>query len=1060
MKYLKFPYLILNLATLSVANALVTESDRTTGLSVADELSSFSLPEGFTIELIASEENGLINPIDLTFDEAGRLWTQTALMYPFDSIGDMSWSDLMKLMENPELKKNYPQFEEFKAYYQLKVKGEDKILVIDNPTEPVKGEISVFADGLTIPQSILPYKDGAFVAHGSEMLFLDDTDQDGFFDKHETVLTGFGFNDTHTMSHSLVRGPGGWIHFSQGALNEGEVTAVVSGVKKQIAYSKAAKFSLDGKKLEITNSAGNNMWGFQLRENGQWFATEANDRGFCVTPFDPFMSVQGIGNKSQREYQPWLPKMHDFSVGGTGLSGLAFDENGAEGFPEEWENVAFIANPLTNAINAVFFERHADGSVTSKHLPDFLTSTDKWFRPVNIEFGPDGALYIADWYNQIIAHNETPRSDPRRDRKHGRIWKISHQSQKKRAIPNLTTVPTSDLVHHLSAEILWEKRSAWQQIADRQAEDLIPAIRNLVTDTDATVSTRIHALWSLESLGCFEFALWERLLSEAPLDVQVQAIRALSSLEVGATELVSLLSPLIEHEHHRVRGQVLRTIYDVSVSGVELAEILVTASKPELGGLDLGGPYERSYERFLARMAMEKHNEALMEYVKTAACERQPLANQLWALLALPEESQREQFLKLWSKIQEQGIDDKTFVLIMSMVDKPDVFEVLRPYVQDEANRAEFLDKVTRLYADLKRPSQVLDKYLTHVPMVYPDNLLSLVSREVEALYSMGDIAKQRLAVQLADRYGLSVLNQQISSELLTRGIEDPTFYSQGLTLLARQPQEYAGLISQLAVNESLSVAQSLSALMSVYKAKGGDAKLLRDAKEVLLLSKSQDSLGKEIEQLKMNYVGLEILYELYEAKKVDETVFDRASVALLMKNRAYLNKPGVQKLSRVINARYECSQKDYAQKIEHYTEAFHALEGNAQTGQGLFQLCLACHQVGGVGQEIAPPLDGSSTRDLESLLTAIVNPDAAIEAGYFEYIIATNDGDILKGYMDKKTESGTTIALLGGQKIYTPKSNIRYEFPLIGKSFMPKHFGSLPDQTMVDLVTYIKSLK
>ena len=172
--------------------------------SPAEQLASFTVPEGFVVELVASEENGLINPIDLTFDDAGRLWTQTALMYPLDAVGDMAWDDLMTLMENPELKANYPEFERIRKYYTLETPGTDKILVIDNPTEKVEGEIRVFADGLTIPQSILPYKKGAFIAHGSEMLFLDDTNQDGTYDSHQTILTGFGFNDTHTMSHSLV----------------------------------------------------------------------------------------------------------------------------------------------------------------------------------------------------------------------------------------------------------------------------------------------------------------------------------------------------------------------------------------------------------------------------------------------------------------------------------------------------------------------------------------------------------------------------------------------------------------------------------------------------------------------------------------------------------------------------------------------------------------------------------------------------------------------------------------------------------------------------------------
>jgi hypothetical protein len=162
----------------------------------------------------------------LTFDESGRLWTQTATMYPLDPVSDIKWNDLLDLMNDPEAQKNHPEFKRISKLYKGETKGDDKILILSNLFDDSPLKINVWADGLTIPQSILPYKNGAFVAQGSELFQLQDTNNDGKADKRIPYFTGFGFTDTHTMAHTLIRAPGNWIHFSHGALNKGEVVSL------------------------------------------------------------------------------------------------------------------------------------------------------------------------------------------------------------------------------------------------------------------------------------------------------------------------------------------------------------------------------------------------------------------------------------------------------------------------------------------------------------------------------------------------------------------------------------------------------------------------------------------------------------------------------------------------------------------------------------------------------------------------------------------------------------------------------------------------------------------
>src|SRR5690606_2724616 len=121
--------------------------------------------------------------------------------------------------------------------------------------------------------------------------------------------------------------------FSHGALNKGEVTSLQSDLKLRMDYSKIARFSLDAQKMEVVSSGLNNIWGFQLRHNGEWYGSEANDLGYSIVPMEPGAGFPGIGNQRIRSYQPWMPPLHEFRVGGTGISGTAFADDRSGSFP-------------------------------------------------------------------------------------------------------------------------------------------------------------------------------------------------------------------------------------------------------------------------------------------------------------------------------------------------------------------------------------------------------------------------------------------------------------------------------------------------------------------------------------------------------------------------------------------------------------------------------------------------------------------------------------------------------------------------------------------------------
>ena len=1017
-----------------------TFSQRTEIFSPERELAGFTVPEGFVVELVASEEDGVINPIDLTFDDAGRLWTQTAEMYPLDPVTDIKWDELLKLMNDPEAQEKHPNFKRILDLYRGTTRGEDKILVLSNLYEGSNVKTKVWADGLAIPQSILPFKNGSYVAQGSELFFLDDTDNDGKADKRTPLFTGFGFTDTHTMAHVLVRGPGDWIHFSQGALNKGEVSSIVSNAKIRLDYSKIARFSLDAKKIELVNAGLNNIWGFQLRNNGQWYATEANDLGYSIVPMEVGSSFPGIGGERLRSYQPFVPELHEFRVGGTGISGLAFADDSHGSYPEEWKDVAFLANPITSTINAVRIVRNSDGTVSAQHLPDLLTSKDDWFRPVNIEFGPDGCLYIADWYNKIISHNEVTTTHPDRDKSHGRIWRIRHKSQKKEEIPNFYNISTDDLPNYLKSPSLWAKRAAWHQISDRPFEETKILARDIVAlaeDASQDKITRIVALWALEGIHHYDKELITRLLKDPTDDLRREAIRSLASFSLSANEIAIALKSLSEDANPMIRSQVLRTLQETGIANPGTIEILVGACKPEISGNTMGGAYERKFERYLARKALEKYPEELARFIESPQAIKYASENLIWAGQALPEKKDREQvFLDHYQKVNYKDFDESTFIMVANMLGNPDVYRAIKPILENNLNAE------THVSLAIKFLSQIQS-----------EGIKNILEKPVRALLKSKEVSKQQLGLE-----AVAKLHTKNVGDIVVE-IGKSTKEEKTLTLvvhaLDNEAKKNSKILLEFTKNENLSLEIRTKALNSLAKGNKTEANTIledwlpnldRTQRRELtrILSSSEDGAG--------------LLLLPYKKGLLDHTAFDISTAERV--HNANTNNAGGIALLEAVKKSVEEEKKAFKSKLQRFMAIAEKGSGDPEKGEKLFQTCILCHRVGDQGQEIAPALDGSATRENEALLTAILDPDAALESSYAIYRVVKENGATVEGYLAKRDNRGITLAFMGGSTTFIPTDEVRTEGFLGGRSFMPKGLiENYADEQVADLLAYIKTL-
>jgi putative membrane-bound dehydrogenase-like protein len=660
-----------------------------------DEQASFTLPPGFEIELVAAEEPGLAGKfVAVNFDQRGRMWTMTAFEYPVDG------------NENPAVAE---------ALYASP--GKDKVLVYDTPFAPGLQHPRVFADGLAIPLGLLPYGDGALVLHGPEIVFLHDTDGDGKADKRETVLSGFGVQDSHLFPHQFTRAPGNWLWMAQGAFNYGKVRTK-DGESESFDQTRMTRFRVDGSQFDITSQGPCNIWGLVIGPEGETWIQEANDYGYPAMRFHDYANYPGCTDGQFKSYAPVFPgTAPDFSMGGTGLSGLALsDAQGA--WPAPYADTLYVANPIIREVQALRVERDGPGYRLSK-LPSFIRSSDEFFRPVAMTTGPDGCLYIVDWYNKIISHNEVARNHPDRDKTRGRIWRVKHSSQKPFAVPDFTTLPPDELVAKLGGQSLAQSHLAWQAITDRQLATLAPALKTVLADDTQAAARRIASLWALEGLHSVDAASLQPPLKSSNRNLRREAIRALGEAKLPG--LVATLASLAEDPDPEVRAQVIRTVggsigqpYGIGfpkAASVPSAafHLLVSMARPSLDGptapsTQNGRPqkvreaYDREFERYLVRLFLETRPAELAAWLDSKEAAALPVENRLVAALALEPASSASRVARLLPEISRPPGTEELLRLVQ-FPDQPGVADALLRLLKIPGNIDALLSIRTRFNA-------------------------------------------------------------------------------------------------------------------------------------------------------------------------------------------------------------------------------------------------------------------------------------------------------------------------------------------------------------------------
>ena len=717
-------------------------------LSAAEEAERFTLPEGFTAELVLAESEAPGNAygkfVALAFDARGRLWTTTAIEYPLDA------------NESPEASRNL-----------FASGGRDKVLVIDKPFGRQPSPARVFADGLAIPLGVLPWRDGAFVQYGTEIRFYRDADDDGRADGHETVLEGFGVQDSHLFPHQFTRVPGGWILLAQGLFNKSTVMRpgdqpFADGAQKiRFDACKLARFRADGSAFEPLTAGPNNIWGLTISRDGETWLQEANDIGFPIFPYEPGVLVTTGSPDRLRPYQPMMPPpLAPAQMGGSGLSGLAVADD-LDGWPAPWgageaakpeERVFYLANPITNSIQSII-ATHDGQRYTYRKGPDLLKSADKSFRPVAIQFGPDGCLYVVDWYNKIISHNEVPRNHPERDRVRGRIWRIRHASQAEGEPVVLAKVATDNLPQYLGAKNARIADLAWQEIVDRKATGLVPTLQAMVADTALATATRAGSLWALEGLAPVTTLVLEKLIADPDASLRHEAVR-IAGTQCSEADFRRLATALADDPAPKVRAALGDALRRVPVTEADTVAVIMKLGR----GRGQGDPwtiYDRDFERYLARWALELHRGEVAAFLDSPAGQALPVENRALATLALEPKAAATRIVRLLPELG-RPLDDEEIRTLALQAEAPEVAAALEQAALDLKTRSATL--------------RALLTFRTSLPVAVVD---PIVARATVALLTNNPVGSDRvLALELAGAFKIRSLEPQVSALLADASVD------------------------------------------------------------------------------------------------------------------------------------------------------------------------------------------------------------------------------------------------------------------------------------------------
>jgi putative heme-binding domain-containing protein len=959
-------------------------------LTPAESARSFTVPEDLEFEQVLAEPL-VRQPVFLNFDERGRMWVVQYIQYPAPAglnvvSKDVWWRAVYDKVPEPPPRG---------------VRGEDKITIHEDTDGDGKfDKHTTFVDGLNIATAVAQGRGGVWVLNPPYLLFYPDANHDDVPDGPPVVhLEGFGLEDTHSVINSLRWGSDGWLYAAQGSTVTGRVRApaTTGSAPTNVVLSQGQniwRYHPETHRYEIFAEGGGNAFGVEMDDKGRVYSGHngGDTRGFHYT--------QGAYLRKGFEKHGELSNPYAFGYfpNMTGTPGERFTHNfvinhgGA--LPARYDGMLFGVEPLQGRV--VLSEITPEGSTfQTRDLERVVTSRDSWFRPVDIKVGPDGAIYVCDWYDRQVTH--TRNQEGNIDTSNGRIYRLRAKGSKPLAPFNLAALSNEQLIGLLNHSNTWFRQTIQRLIADRHEATLGPRLQQLVAQSSGQLA--LEALWACHSSGGLTEAAASSFLEHPEPQVRLWTVRLLGD---DLTVSPGLLRQFVELAGREPNVEVR-------------AQLAATAQRlPAADGLAIVG-----------RLAL--HDEDVKD-------PRMPLL--CWWAMEKPCEAHRDAVLRLF--------EDSAF-WNRPMVEQHLLERVMRRFAAAGARRDLLTCARLLELAPLREHSERLMKgfeaaYQGRSMAGVPEEVIQAMARHGvgSPAFRLRQGAPEALPQALKTIADAKANRQERQRFVQILGEVRQPAAVPALLQLVEQPADAElrrSALNALAAYDELDIGRRVAA---VYPALTGD---VRTAAQTLLSSRTAWSL-QLVQAVDRGQVRpLDVPREIVAQMKLHK---DSQLAGLL---RRYWPEPATP------------GGAAWQSQIQHFGDVLKAGKGDPYRGQVLFNAsCASCHTLFARGGHVGPDLTSYQRSDLDFLLLNIVNPSAQIREGYENFVVETKDDRTMNGFLVERDSRLVVLRGLDGQNITLERKDI-VDLRAASLSLMPEGLlDALSDQQVRDLFAFLRS--
>ena len=954
-------------------------------------LASFQIHPDFQIELVASEPV-VVDPVDLKFDEHGRAFVVEMPSYPFP------------------------------------VEESRVVLLEDENGDGVYDKRTVFAEGLGMGTTTMPYRGGLLVTTPPDLLFMKDTDGDNVADVREVLLSGFAVENPQHNYNGMMIGPDNWIYAANGG-NSGKVYWPDRKEEAVPIRGDDFRFHLDNKTFErIGESAGG--YGITMNDWGHIFTTHNLDhisnlvfhgRYINNLPVTPAHTLKNISAHNDGELARIYPigvqetRVNHPEQSGYFSGGCGITYYGGGAFGEAFNDNVFVCDVVLNLIHRDVLQPNGStfDADRGREGVEFLASSDRAFRPVYMKTGPDGALYVLDMHREVIEHPEwipdeiEENLDVESGKDKGRIYRITPKSGLAWEAPVFEKNNLMDVVQKLADPNKWQRDTAQRLLLEWEAAAAENALRNLFKTSDSPQG-RLHSLWTLHGLGLMDAALVTAGLADKNPGVRENALIIAEEFIPKDPSVMNAVLKMAKDGNPRVRLQTALTLSVQDQSDANTVSALAGIAKQ-----DADDPYTR------------------MALVSASGDNPLPFLGTLLGEKKLAASKGGQELLNSLAKVIGKNEGETHIAAVVSAL-----YETPGAADQTVAAVLDGLAEGVESRESKVRRNQSLDQKLTGIE-------------------ARDEVRVVRASLRLRQSCGLNPTPRQRQMlKEIAGSVEDPAIPTAQrldyLDMLAfadfkdredvlyrlvgtQQPNDIqVAAMYQLAYSGNPEVPKKL---IAIWKNVGPQAR----AKAIDFLVYRPSNHNVLLTALENGELTVGELYLHLERRRAmlfsDDPEIRRRAEALFSDGGVVTRREAIENMRPALS-----------------------LTGKADAGEAVFkELCAKCHQVGSLGESVGPDLTEIYRKSPETLLYEILDPNAAIEQQYISYTVKTTGGELINGIVARETDTEVTILNANSVSHTIPRSQIK-EMYSGGISLMPEELESgMTHQTMADLLAFLQ---